>query len=114
MPWEIYLDWLQDQGNDDLRHIDPNCLIIGCLLYDLNNHLYQGVMEGDGHKEYCEFYLTGNGPSSIYSHMFGDGMGLGTGQCNLPRLEIDVIHGPERCSGVGIVEATWFGTGRGS
>jgi len=22
MPWDIYLDWLQDQGNQDLRFID--------------------------------------------------------------------------------------------
>ncbi len=26
MPWEIYLDWLQDQGNEDLRVVDAASL----------------------------------------------------------------------------------------
>jgi len=29
MPWDIYLDWLQDQGNEDLRFIDYTSLIFG-------------------------------------------------------------------------------------
>jgi len=27
MPWDIYLDWLQDQGNEDLREINPDSLV---------------------------------------------------------------------------------------
>ncbi len=29
MPWEIYLDWLQDQDNEDLRGIDLSFLTTG-------------------------------------------------------------------------------------
>jgi hypothetical protein len=29
MPWEIYLDWLQDQGNEDLRDMNCASLVVG-------------------------------------------------------------------------------------
>jgi len=29
MPWDIYLDWLQDQGNEDLRDVDVGLILSG-------------------------------------------------------------------------------------
>jgi hypothetical protein len=34
MPWEIYLDWLTDQGNDDLRGIDLHAVFVNVSFYD--------------------------------------------------------------------------------
>mgnify|MGYP001617366383 CR=1 FL=1 len=46
MPWEIYLDWLQDQGNEDLRVIDLAFLNSG---YIFNIHDFDSSA-GDGER----------------------------------------------------------------
>jgi len=49
MPWDIYLDWLQDQGNEDLRFIDPFGMTLSYWdYYDYFNPLGGSIAKGDG------------------------------------------------------------------
>ncbi len=91
LPWDIYLDWLQDQGNEDLRGIEPNILVIGympSISLELNNGdgFIGSISYGDGFITYdgggydCE----GSGSESG-KHFIGflqkniSGCGKGTG-----------------------------------
>lgn len=58
MPWEIYLDWLQDQGNEDLREVDASSLSSG----------------------YCQDAFIVPEDFSM-SHFSGDGYGSGYYNC---------------------------------
>jgi len=78
MPWDIYLDWLQDQGNEDLRQIDFNFL---CADY----HRYSCVLGGgdvtstrfmENHSMGTDFCQHGNG-YSMGEMSEGDGCNLG-------------------------------------
>jgi len=46
MPWDIYLDWLQDQGYEDLRDIliDSFC---PCDIY-MNRSIFRQFCDGNG------------------------------------------------------------------
>jgi len=48
MPWDIYLDWLQDQGNEDLRGIDFALFNSGEFLYKSWNNYGYWDEKGDG------------------------------------------------------------------
>jgi len=93
MPWDIYLDWLQDQGNEDLRGIDPHCLITPMIIFP-QYHLGMGYGDGiDGwrYQRTIKHYMYGNGTgcadelyrgtgdgwSSWYTHPDGTGRGFG-------------------------------------
>jgi len=49
MPWEIYLDWLEDQGHDELRGISQFdlCCLGESMIYDIPINYGCGVT-GDG------------------------------------------------------------------
>jgi len=62
LPWEIYLDWLSDQGFDDLRNIDPHCFISG------NYHF------GGNYNDYMDFGLSAIciATGDSLNHRYGD------------------------------------------
>jgi len=46
MPWDIYLDWLQDQGNEDLRFIDIASMVSVGFCPGYSDHTGQGLGSG--------------------------------------------------------------------
>ncbi len=46
MPWEIYLDWLQDQGNEELRGIEMS--LIPTSAFILNIEIEGKSLSGEG------------------------------------------------------------------
>ena len=48
MPWDIYLDWLQDQGNEDLRFIDIGSILSGLSYVPFVCTSRGGCCTGDG------------------------------------------------------------------
>ncbi len=87
MPWEIYLDWLADQGHDDLREIglfslmslisiDENFRHHSAIHMPTSNGVGEGANTGSGGtgSEY-----NGNGPYQIlYSNCVERGFGHGS------------------------------------
>ncbi len=89
MPWDIYLDYLADQGFDDLRNVDVFSLITGCFTCVNDYHLPQILANyeirdyygyGEGHfnnstsvlqRNFQEVRNTGEG-LSFYSSSFND------------------------------------------
>ncbi len=80
MDWEIYLDWLADQGFDDLRNMDLWSLTTGDIgIFSYHYHLlFHG--EGDGGETfgidyYFDYYHYNNqiGNPFGYCNGFGDG-----------------------------------------
>jgi len=61
MPWDIYLDWLQDQGNEDLRFID---------IFNLTSGFILPVLEDRGDGAVCYFFA---GETNIGGHSTGGG-----------------------------------------
>jgi len=47
MPWDIYLDWLQDQGNEDLRNMEMNLVTTSEFLFLMEQFYYSISGEGD-------------------------------------------------------------------
>lgn len=112
MLWEIYLDWLQDQGNEDLRYVYPSCLTTGCIINridDFSNGL--GDDNSSNYQLFENYQQTGSGCNSVNSNFYLDGnnFGLGYGISALNRF-----NGTEDGIGVGAAfntEATYLGTG---
>jgi hypothetical protein len=50
MPWDIYLDWLQDQGNDDLRDINYASLICS-KEFRLYHSMHNFNARGEGYND---------------------------------------------------------------
>jgi len=90
MPWDIYLDWLQDQGNDDLRFIDLFSIATAelGLLYHNISWFEQGIQGSGGEggynfSPYIDANLGekhGNGPSHEMNQWVVDSM-KGNGSC---------------------------------
>jgi hypothetical protein len=75
MPWEVYLDWLQDQGNEDLRFIDPFSLINVGVMFLGYSKIYREDNEGSG---MLDFRFSGEG--------FAEAPHLGVGWIDFPSL----------------------------
>lgn len=80
LPWDLYLDWLADQGFDELRDINFYSLTTGCFT-DANDE------NGDIYHHYLDMFLDDhddfNGNASDWSVEFknfsdGDGSRSGT------------------------------------
>jgi len=68
MPWDIYLDWLQDQGYEDLREV-PLASLISVHYTELGNDLFHRT----------DVYPIGNGFSELtfFDCWNGDDVGSG-------------------------------------
>jgi len=91
MPWDIYLDWLQDQGCEDFREFDPSYLTstvyIDMYSYNLASRIlcegsgYSSLRNnGDGYNRLDADYFDFHSGAGIYSHSVGlDGGGIDMG-----------------------------------
>jgi len=86
MPWDIYLDWLQDQGNEDLRFID-----IASILYvsDFQQRRFfsPGYYNQKGNGNVVDVMFSNRGSYGSYVDSYrGEGMtcmgGYGGSYCN--------------------------------
>jgi len=67
MPWDIYLDWLQDQGNEDLRSFDIG-LIVSSVFIALQVSNY-----GFGEVHYAIYRANNSTGTGLYHYSQGDG-----------------------------------------
>ncbi len=72
LPWEIYLDWLADQGFDDLRNVDPYCFISDdyyVLEYHISNFgsFGYGVTPSYGGDGYLDYF---NNEWGTFPHLY--------------------------------------------
>jgi len=83
MPWDIYLDWLQDQGNEDLRLIDLPIITSGITTYwsyGLNDGC--GLTAGDNGRQASSDRGNGDGSNTgdgDYAGTYSSGQGQNTG-----------------------------------
>ncbi len=86
MPWEVYLDWLADQGYDDLRFVDiftvgDHEYYVGYHLIEENDNLWEyfACGDGDGNASWwtnpLDFYRSGEGKSVSWGYVIYDGCG---------------------------------------
>src|SRR4051812_9961537 len=57
MPWEVYLDWLQDQGNEDLREMEC-CSFVSGYYYTFRYFDWDNL-DGGVHVNYPKFHSIG-------------------------------------------------------
>ncbi len=83
MPWEVYLDWLEDQGNEDLRFIDPACL--NCPEeFRYYHSLHNGIRaRGEGYRDRVGYFEDGTEDFSGYGgyYLMGGHWGQGDVMC---------------------------------
>jgi len=79
MPWDIYLDWLQDQGNEDLRFIDPACFI--CVNeFKLYHSFHSGIRSrGEGYHDRIGYFSDGTEDFSPLEGFYQMGSHVGEG-----------------------------------
>jgi len=82
MPWDIYLDWLQDQGIEDLRNMPIHCLMT--VSFHILSHLHYCLGDGGVHwsrpfkKDSIGCYPSETGDGADDGR-WGDGCGLSVG-----------------------------------
>ncbi len=73
MPWKIYLDWLQDQGNEDLRGLEIIFVNTPEFLFNLENNAKDLSGEGDT----ASRFESNNGDGYSDGHFgYGDSYGF--------------------------------------
>ncbi len=79
MPWEIYLDWLEDQGHGDLRFMESPCFVAGFDVACMYSYCGDGcgaAMGGHGQANWGSQNLplgNSSGAGQATDEYFGDG-----------------------------------------